>query len=73
MTPNGYRKVKFKDGQTIVYNHHNDNIYNLSWGVMGHQMFGRLEFKDEEHNIKAFVDFAADSSREQDYIAGEIR
>ena len=34
--PEGYRKVSFKDGQTIVFNHHNDNVYNLTWGTLGH-------------------------------------
>ena len=64
MLPEGYKKVTFKDGQAIVYNHHKDNIYNLTWGVMGHQMFGRLEFKDEKNNFEAYVEFAADPNRE---------
>jgi len=34
--PKGYRKVVFKDGQTIVYSHNDDNFYNLTYGVMGH-------------------------------------
>ena len=34
--PKGFRKVVFRDGQTIVFNHHDDSIYNLTYGTMGH-------------------------------------
>ena len=39
---------------------------------MGHQMFGKVEFKDEKNNFEAFIEFASDPSKEQDYIAGKI-
>ena len=34
--PKGFRKVVFRDGQTIVFNHHDDTVYNLTYGTMGH-------------------------------------
>ena len=57
LLPAGYRKVAFKDGQTIVFNHHQDNIYNLTYGTMGHQLMGKLEFKDEKNSITAQLEF----------------
>ena len=59
--PVGYRKVTFKDGQTIVYNHGHENIYNLTYGTMGIQIIGKVEFKDEQNGIEAFVEFGKGS------------
>ena len=47
--PQGHRKVAFKDGQTIVFNHASDNFYNLTYGTLGHQITGRVEFIDEKN------------------------
>ena len=58
--PKGYRKVTFKDGHSIKFNHSDDNLYNLTYGVMGHQMIGKLEFKDEQNNIDAIINFGSD-------------
>ena len=59
--PKGFRKVTFKDGQTIEYTHHDDNIYNLTYGVMGHQLMNSVEFKDEENKIEATVNFGSNT------------
>ena len=55
--PAGYKKMTFKDGQKIVYNHSHENIYNLTYGIMGIQIMGRVDFKDEKNGIEAFVEF----------------
>ena len=57
--PKGYRKVTFKDGQTIMFNHTSDNFYNLTYGTLGHQITGRIEFIDEKNKIEALIEIGA--------------
>ena len=71
VVPKGFRKVVFKDGQSIVFNHHEDYIYNLTYGTMGHQLMGTVEFNDIDNDIKGIIEFTSSSSwSAQDYITG---
>ena len=72
--PRGFRKVKFHDEHTIVFNHHEDSIYNLTYGTMGHQMQGTVEFNDTENDLKGIIEFSASHSwsTPQDFITGRI-
>ena len=53
----GYKKIKFKDGQTITYNNPNEAFYSISVGSLYHQIQGKMEFTDEVNEIKAVYDF----------------
>ena len=64
LLPNGYRKITFSDGHTIVTNHEHQNIYNLTYGTMGHQLMGKLEFKDEQNMIEAFIELGNERWKE---------
>jgi len=55
----GYKQVSFKDGQTIKYNHNNDEVYGLFFGSFGHRLTGRIEYVDEGNGLKAYLDFGA--------------
>lgn len=62
VTPKGFRKVLFRDGHSITFNHHDDNIYNLTYGTMGHQFTGVVEFIDTENDIKGEMKFGDPSA-----------
>jgi len=49
VTVMGYKKITFKDGMTITYNHPNDAFYNIAIGQLYHQVQGRLDFVDEKN------------------------
>lgn len=68
----GHKKVIFADGQTIEYNNPGDYFYNIFMGTMGHQMTGRLDFKDVANNIYGQITFGCVKKKTQDYFKGEI-
>ena len=70
--PNGYKVVTFKDGQEIKFDLIGDSVYNLFFGTIGHQLIGKIEFKDEANKLYAYYQFGAYYSKKQDYFYGEI-
>ena len=57
--PSGYKEITFKDGQKIRHNLTRDNIYNLVMGTIGHQITGKIEFKDEGNNLHGYYEMGA--------------
>lgn len=41
-------------------------------GSFGHQLVGKVEFEDEENDIKAYLNFSGYTFRKQDYCWGEM-
>jgi hypothetical protein len=56
-TSSGYKKIVFRDGQTITFNPANDYFYNTFMGTLGHQMQGTVDFVDEKNDIKGTYTF----------------
>ena len=69
----GHKQVRFKDGQTIRHNHHNDLFYNILYGTLTHQLFGPMEYHDTDNKLYGFFDFNKSRMKHQDYLHGEIR
>ena len=46
--------VTFKDGQEIKFDLIGDSVYNLFFGTIGHQLIGKIEFKDEANKLYAY-------------------
>ena len=57
--PQGYKEITFKDGQKIRHNLTSDNIYNLLMGTIGHQITGKIEFRDEGNNLYGYYEIGA--------------
>ena len=68
----GEKKITFPDGGEIKTNIVSDKVYGLFMGTFGHQLIGKLEWRDEKNNITAFVDFGSYFMKKQDYVWGEI-
>lgn len=49
-----------------------DCIYNMMMGTLGHQLTGKIEFRDEGNNLYGYYEMGAYTIRKQDYIYGEI-
>ena len=49
--------VSFQDGSKITYNNPGDAFNNTFFGVLNHQITGKIEFKDEINHIHAFYEF----------------
>lgn len=69
----GQRKLTFPDGGEIICNIAKDKIYGLFMGTFGHQITGKLEYRDEKNKLTAYVDFGAYMFKKQDYVWGEIK
>lgn len=72
VTCKGHKLVEFKDGHSIKFNHNDDSIYGLFMGSFGHQIVGKVEFQDQQNDIKAFLQFNGYTFKKQDYVYGEI-
>jgi hypothetical protein len=40
VTSKGFKRVRFKDGQTIMQSHNDDSIWGVLMGGLGHQQIG---------------------------------
>lgn len=68
----GHKKITFHDGHTIVHTMPNDLFYNLFMGTMGHQVQGKLEFKDEKNGLLGTITIGQIKRKTQDYFDGAI-
>jgi hypothetical protein len=53
----GGKMISFKDGTRITYNNPGDAFNNTFFGVLCHQITGKIEFKDEKNQVTAFYEF----------------
>ena len=56
LTCEGYKQVDFHDGSSIRLNNPGDQFNNIFIGTMGHQVTGKIEFKDEKNGIHGIID-----------------
>eukprot|EP00347_Sterkiella_histriomuscorum_P010094 403338699 len=68
----GSKVVKFKDGTVIKYNNPCDAFNNTFFGILNHQICGKVEFIDEKNGLRAFYDIGNVKKKTQDYFVGEI-
>lgn len=68
----GHKKITFHDGHTITHTMPNDLFYNLYMGTMGHQVQGKLEFKDEKNGLLGTITIGQIKKKTQDYFDGAI-
>jgi hypothetical protein len=52
----GHKTVDFPDGTSITWNNQGDQFNNLFMGTLGHQLTGKIEFKDPKNNLYAFYE-----------------
>ena len=57
--PSCYKLVKFKDGQEIKFDLIGDSVYNLVFGNIGHQLTGKIEFRDEANKLYGYYQLGA--------------
>ena len=72
VSQNGYKRVKFNDGQTITCNHPTDSFYNLTMNTLYNQCHGKVEFKDEENGFYGFYEIGKVKKRRSEYFEGAV-
>ncbi|CDW86164.1 UNKNOWN [Stylonychia lemnae] len=68
----GSKQIIFKDGTKIVYNNQGDAFNNTFFGILNHQINGRIEFKDEQNGVTAYYEIGNNKKKAQDFFTGEI-
>jgi hypothetical protein len=63
LTADGYKRVTFPDGMTIQWNNQGDQFNNIFMGTIGHQVTGKIYFKDNIHGITGMINMGQVSRR----------
>lgn len=68
----GHKIIEFPDGTKIEWNNQGDQLNNLFIGTLGHQLTGKIEFKDPKNNLYGWYELGNIKKKTQDYFTGEI-
>lgn len=51
LTSEGHKIAEFPDGTKIEWNNQGDQLNNLFMGTLGHQLTGKVEFRDPKNHL----------------------
>lgn len=52
----GHKTVKFHDGGEITFSNSSDQFNNLFMGTLGHQITGKIEFRDTKNGLYGYYE-----------------